>query len=186
MQWSVTINGSDQIITLPDQIPDNVPFEGMIGGRPVKLRWQKLTRSFYILTPGTNGLWRCINTRSLTSSRIPGESDLNIAGEFLAPGSHSALSFDTCVNLHIPGQNSRESVATKKPKVLRSQITGKVIKVLTTAGAQVGAGDTLIIIEAMKMENRVTAGTAGTIDTVKVREGDTVSAGSELIRFKQG
>lgn len=186
MQWSVSIDGSIQIITLPDQIPDNAPFDGTIDGRPIKLRWQRLTRSFYILAPGTSSVWRCINTRSLTSNRIPGEADLNIAGEFLAPGSHSALSFESCVNLHIPGQNSRESVATKKPKVLRSQITGKVIKVLTTAGAQVGAGDTLLIIEAMKMENRVTSSTAGTIDTVKVREGDTVSAGSELIRFKQG
>jgi biotin carboxyl carrier protein len=89
------------------------------------------------------------------------------------------------VSLHIPGQESRAAAAAKKPRVIRSQITGKVLKVLVKPGDSVASGDTLIIIEAMKMENRVMASTNGVVDQVKITEGDTVAAGAELIRFKQ-
>ena len=54
------------------------------------------------------------------------------------------------------------------------------------AGDQVASGDTLMIIEAMKMENRVLASTAGILDSVKVNEGETVASGAELVRYKQG
>jgi len=55
---------------------------------------------------------------------------------------------------------------------------------LIKAGDTVNVGDTLVIVEAMKMENRVLATFPGTIDSVKVNEGASVSNGHELIRFK--
>ena len=36
------------------------------------------------------------------------------------------------------------------------------------------------------MENKVLASSSGVVEQVKISEGDTVSAGSELVRFKQG
>lgn len=186
MQWRISIQGHDQIVSLPDNIPDNVAFDGAIDGRAITLRWQKATRSLYMLTPGTRNFWSCVNVRSVTCSRFPGESDLNISGEFVSPGVRSAVSLESSASLYIPGQEARASAATKKPKIARSQITGKVIKVLVKPGVTVASGDTLCIIEAMKMENKVLASSAGVVEQVKVSEGDTVSAGSELVRFKQG
>jgi biotin carboxyl carrier protein len=185
MQWRVSINGKDRFISLPDSIPDNVSFDVDVDGRRRQARWQKSTRSLYLLEPGSKSLWSCINLRSMSTSKFPGESDTNVTAEFVPPGAVSTISMDLTVSLHIPGQESRSAAAAKKPKIVRSQITGKVLKVLVKSGDSVASGDTLMIIEAMKMENRVMASTSGVVDQVKINEGDTVAAGAELIRFKQ-
>lgn len=186
MQWRVSIGGHDQIVALPDNLPDNVPFEGTINGRQITLRWQKSTRSLYLLKPEMDNTWSCFNIRSVACNRFPGESDLNVSSEFIPPGARSAVCLESSVSLYIPGQESRTSDPAKKIRIIRSQITGKVLKVLVKPGISVASGDTLCIIEAMKMENKVLAATAGIVDQVKVNEGDMVSAGSEIARFKQG
>jgi acetyl-CoA carboxylase biotin carboxyl carrier protein len=52
-----------------------------------------------------------------------------------------------------------------------------------TAGQAVGAGDTLCLIEAMKMFNAVTAEYAGTVEAVLVASGSEVEAGQALMRI---
>jgi biotin carboxyl carrier protein len=185
MQWRVSINGKDRFISLPDLIPDNLPFDVEVDGKRRQARWQKATRSLYLLEHGSKSTWSCTNLRSTSTTKFQGESEINVSAEFVPPGSTSAVCLDTMVSLHIPGQESRAAAAAKKPRVIRSQITGKVLKVLVKPGDSVASGDTLIIIEAMKMENRVMASTNGVVDQVKITEGDTVAAGAELIRFKQ-
>ena len=49
------------------------------------------------------------------------------------------------------------------------------------AGDSVKAGDTLLILEAMKMENEISAPQDGTIASVNVRKGDVVNSGDLLI-----
>jgi biotin carboxyl carrier protein len=184
MQWRVSISGHDQIVSIPDQIADNTPFDGSINGRTVTMRWQRSTRSLFLLSPGTSNLWRSINARSVSCDRESGDPDVSVSCELILPGSVSATSVDAAVSFHIPGQEGRTLASTKKTSVVRSQITGKVIKVQVKPGDTISKGDTLLIIEAMKMENRVLAKADGVIDQVKVSEGDTISTGSELIRFK--
>ena len=58
---------------------------------------------------------------------------------------------------------------------------GNILDVRVTPGASVKAGDTLLILEAMKMENEISAPQDGTIATVDVRKGDTVSSGDLLV-----
>ena len=185
MQWQIMINGKSRTVSLPDSIPDNVPFDAALDGGPVKMRWQRATKSLYILQSGSKSTWSCINIRSMSVNKFPGESEMNVASEFAPSGATSAVSLDAAVSLFIPGQEARAASASKKPKVIRSQITGKIIKVLVKSGDSVAAGDPLMIIEAMKMENRVMANASSIVDQVKVAEGDMVSAGAELIRFKQ-
>ena len=61
---------------------------------------------------------------------------------------------------------------------------GRVVKVLVTSGSQVVAGDPVLVIEAMKMENRVTAPIDGTIKTIHVKEGDQVNSDETLIQIE--
>ena len=56
-----------------------------------------------------------------------------------------------------------------------------ILDVRVAPGASVKAGDTLLILEAMKMENEISAPQDGTIATVDVRKGDTVSSGDLLV-----
>jgi len=58
---------------------------------------------------------------------------------------------------------------------------GKVVSVHTAGGAAVKAGDLLIVLEAMKMEHRVTAGSDATVAEVRVVAGGQVEAGEVLL-----
>jgi acetyl-CoA/propionyl-CoA carboxylase, biotin carboxylase, biotin carboxyl carrier protein len=54
---------------------------------------------------------------------------------------------------------------------------GTIVKVLVAAGDAVAAGQTICVLEAMKMENNITAGVAGTVSEVRVGPGDSVGTG---------
>ncbi len=55
-----------------------------------------------------------------------------------------------------------------------SPITGSVWRVLVREGVPVGEGETLVILESMKMEIRVKAPRTGTLVETRVKEGDSV------------
>ena len=63
---------------------------------------------------------------------------------------------------------------------LKSGIAGKVFKVLASAGQAVKNGDTVIVLEAMKMEIPIVATKDGTIADIKVSVGDAVETGQVL------
>ncbi len=190
MEWNVSLGGEknkSHRIKLPDSLPDNSVFDAVINGRNVRVRWQRATKALYILdTTKTGDAWGSIHTRSRTVARFPGESDLAVSAEFTAAGFKQTQCMEATVSLYIPGQEGREGTTTKKPKVIRSQITGKVLKVMVKVGDSVKAGDTVMIIEAMKMENRILATAAGVVESLKVNEGVMVATGAELVRFKSG
>jgi biotin carboxyl carrier protein len=66
------------------------------------------------------------------------------------------------------------------PVTLRSPIPGRVAKLLAKAGDKVTAGQTMVVLEAMKMENELRAPRAGTVSDVRCSEGAPVEAGQDL------
>jgi len=60
-------------------------------------------------------------------------------------------------------------------------MAGNIFKVETKVGAQVEAGQTLIILEAMKMETEVKAVNSGVVSEILVGEGDSVKVGTPLV-----
>ena len=67
------------------------------------------------------------------------------------------------------------AVAVKAP------MPGNILDVKVSAGASVKAGDVLVILEAMKMENEILAPQDGTVASVNVNKGDTVNSGDVLV-----
>ena len=63
---------------------------------------------------------------------------------------------------------------------VKAGAAGKVFQIPTSVGQKVEAGDTVIIIEAMKMEIPVVAPEAGTIASIDVAVGDAVESGAVL------
>ena len=61
-----------------------------------------------------------------------------------------------------------------------SPMPGKIVRVLVEAGANVAAGDGVIVVEAMKMQNEMKAPKAGIVISINAREGATVNAGDVL------
>jgi biotin carboxyl carrier protein len=62
-----------------------------------------------------------------------------------------------------------------------SQMTGRVIRVDVKPGDEVKEGDVLLVVEAMKMENEITAPVAGTVKSVAVAAGARVAEGDPLV-----
>jgi biotin carboxyl carrier protein len=67
------------------------------------------------------------------------------------------------------------------PTTMRSPIPGRVVKVLVKVNDPVTAGQTVIVLEAMKMENELRAPRAGRVTTVHCTEGAAVEAGQDLV-----
>ena len=67
------------------------------------------------------------------------------------------------------------AVAVKAP------MPGNILDVKVAAGASVKAGDVLVILEAMKMENEIVAPQDGTGAAINVNKGDTVNSGDVLV-----
>mgnify|MGYP002396478750 CR=1 FL=1 len=66
---------------------------------------------------------------------------------------------------------------------VKAPMPGLILKVEVEDGQEVTKGDTLMILEAMKMENVIKATGEGTVLSVKVNEGDTVEKNQVLIQF---
>ena len=61
---------------------------------------------------------------------------------------------------------------------------GTILSVNVTEGATVKAGDVLIVLEAMKMENEINAPSDGKVTAVHVRKGDSVESGTPLVSIQ--
>ncbi len=64
---------------------------------------------------------------------------------------------------------------------VNSPMPGNILDVKVSAGQAVQAGDVLVILEAMKMENEIVAPQDGTVASVSVKKGDTVNSGDLLV-----
>jgi biotin carboxyl carrier protein len=62
---------------------------------------------------------------------------------------------------------------------------GKIVKVLVKPGDKVSANQTLLVMEAMKMENDMKAPHAVTVKEVKVKEGQSIESGATLVVFEK-
>jgi acetyl-CoA/propionyl-CoA carboxylase biotin carboxyl carrier protein len=78
---------------------------------------------------------------------------------------------------------AREGTGHGAVDIVRSSMQGTVLRVGVAAGDHVAAGQVLVVIEAMKMENEIVARHAGEIESVEVAEGDQVASGQALLRL---
>jgi biotin carboxyl carrier protein len=81
-----------------------------------------------------------------------------------------------------PGRQGRQALASHEGSArIVSVMPGRVVRVLVTPDERVQAGQGLVVIEAMKMENEIAAPRAGCVRSVAVQANQTVEAGAELL-----
>lgn len=67
---------------------------------------------------------------------------------------------------------------------IRALMPGRIVRVNVTVGAPVTAGQPVLVMESMKMENTITAPKDGTVRSVLVNEGDSVQYGQTMMEIE--
>ncbi len=93
---------------------------------------------------------------------------------------HSSLGSCTIVRLarHPVPKSATEQGAASSP------MPGVVLKILVSEGQQILAGDALLVLEAMKMEQTIRAAADGVVESIKVLTGQVVSPGDVLVQVR--
>jgi acetyl-CoA/propionyl-CoA carboxylase, biotin carboxylase, biotin carboxyl carrier protein len=107
--------------------------------------------------------------------------DVKVIGPPMAAGAVAAPGAGAAAGAAKPKRGARKGGgAAGGGDTLESPLQGNVWKILVEAGQTVEEGQIITIIEAMKMENEITAHKAGTVAELPIKEGDAVTAGATL------
>jgi acetyl/propionyl-CoA carboxylase alpha subunit len=77
-------------------------------------------------------------------------------------------------------QAAAGAAGAKKHVRVRAQMPGKILRINVKAGATVEKGQSILVMEAMKMENEIRASQTGVVGQIKVTEGQAVETGADL------
>lgn len=75
----------------------------------------------------------------------------------------------------------RVPIITPLQIIIIAPITGIIIEIKKKVGNRVKAGDTLLILEAMKMENEILTPEPGVVEEIRVKRGQKVKTGAPLL-----
>jgi glutaconyl-CoA/methylmalonyl-CoA decarboxylase subunit gamma len=78
-------------------------------------------------------------------------------------------------------ERAKKASVSGGDRVIKSPMPGRVVKVLVAKGDSVGAGQGLVVLEAMKMENEVRARAAGKVAEVHVTPGAAIEGNAKLV-----
>ncbi|HWJ51699.1 MAG TPA: biotin carboxylase N-terminal domain-containing protein, partial [Solirubrobacteraceae bacterium] len=110
--------------------------------------------------------------------------DVRVIGPPFAGGGGGAPANGAAAGRKAPKRGERKSTSAGGPDTLPSPLQGNMWKVLVKQGDTVAEGQLLCIIEAMKMENEITAHKAGTIVDLPITEGAPIQAGAPIATIK--
>jgi len=99
-------------------------------------------------------------------------------------GGGAWVSLDGVVARVVPESTAASAAPASVEREVRAPMTGRVVKVAVAAGAAVKAREPLVVLEAMKMEYRLTAPRDGVVETVTCAEGERVDLGRVLVTLK--
>jgi biotin carboxyl carrier protein len=139
--------------------------------------------------------WKCrLNGRELPVDVVSGED--GVLSLLLAGKSYEVKQESAGTETRILVGQERFDVSVRDPRSFRSRrhagadaqgvkkitapMPGKVVRLLASEGSTVEAGQSVIVIEAMKMQNELKAPKSGVIKKINVSEGAAVEAGQSL------
>lgn len=165
MRYYVTVDGKSMEVDLTGDAP-------VVDGQRVEAELSRV--------PGTPTLHLLADGRShvvVATRRDRHNLELHLNGERYDV---EVVDERTRAILAMTGQGA----IAKGPRPVRAPMPGLVVRVNVTPGDQVEAGQSIVIIEAMKMENDLKAHRAGVVATIAVESGQAVEIGDLLLTIE--
>ena len=78
-----------------------------------------------------------------------------------------------------------KSTPSSDEEEVHAPLSGNIWKILVNPNQSVNEGDTLVVLEAMKMETEIKAARSGVVTNISVKEGDSVTVGQVLLSLAQ-
>lgn len=156
-KYEYKVKGVDYVVEIQD-IEGNIA-NVTVNGIPFEVEMKQPVKSSKLkvkLTDGQNNI-----------------SASSVASAGSAAGSSSAASSDSA------SSSKQATPAAGKPVV--APLPGTINEIKVKVGDKVNTGDTVVVLEAMKMQNNIDAETSGTITSINVNKGDAVMEGDTLV-----
>ena len=163
MKYDILINGAQRSVEITSPLKEGPRMTAVIDGRSVVADAARILSSVYSILLGGRSLE--VTVEETTDGLL-----LRTAGR------------EFHVEIADPRAWRRErggSIEFAGRQQVTAPMPGKIVRVLVAPGQQVEAGQGLLVIEAMKMQNEIRSPKSGTVE-VLVREGQTVNAGEIL------
>ena len=166
MKYFVNVNGHDHEVDLRERLGELLV---EVDGEPMDLVYEEVDKLGQVLA---------IVGGSSFGVSIEGDSSkagITIAGHFY--------------DVEIEDERERAAHAAARAAgagggVVKSVMPGIVVSLLVAEGDTVEEGQPLLVLEAMKMQNEISAPVAGVVRRILVGEGEAVSAGAKLVEIK--
>ena len=158
-------------------------FDATVDGRALRVEVRGKDGRYVVLLDGAPLEVDLQDTGSHFVSLLVGGRSYE-AGLEKRPGGYTVVLADDVVSVDLAeGAKSSSAPVRKAAGLARvtAPMPGKLVRVLVAAGQGVAAGEGLVVVEAMKMENELRSPKAGTVKEVPVREGQAVEAGTLLV-----
>src|SRR5579863_2091896 len=145
----------------------------VLDGAPGEADWVEISPGVYSILAGGRSL------------------ELHVTARAGSPGAQAAAYDVTCsahqYGMEIPDPRRRRNAdpdgVHDGPQEILAPMPGKIVKILVAENQEVGKGEGLLVIEAMKMQNELRAPRAGRVERVYVKEQAGVETGFKLIRM---
>ena len=143
---------------------------GEVGGRLYELEARELGAGVYLLIHGGR-VYEC---------RVGAEPGAEGRGALRVSVGAREYGVRLADPKHLRGAVSGEGEQGARAQV-KAPMPGKVVRVLVEAGQAVEAGQGLVVVEAMKMQNELKSPKSGTVAELRAEPGSTVNAGDVLV-----
>lgn len=122
-----------------------------------------------------------LNNRVYEVEVEQGEAMLVNEYELAAPAAAAAPAAPAAAPVAAAPAAAPAAGALAAGEVITSPMPGNILKINVTQGQHVNEGDVLIVLEAMKMENEISATKSGTVAQINVTKGAVVETGTPLV-----
>ena len=163
MKYEIVINGARRSVEFAAPANDSSRMKFAVDGRLVEADAVRISRGVYSILLGGRSLE--VTAEETPSGLLVRANGREFQVEVIDPRSWR--------------RGRGAGIELEGRQQLVAPMPGKIVRVLVAAGQQVEAGQGLLVIEAMKMQNEVRSPKSGTVEKL-AREGQTVNAGEVL------